>query len=371
MRLAHLELSCVRNLAPLAIDLVAGLNVFIGANGAGKTSLLESIHLLARGRSFRTAQIGAIIQWGCEALRVRAVLTDDERAPVYVALQKRRDNVAEVRINGQPERRLSAVAALLPVQTLLPEGADLVLGAPSERRRFLDWGMFHVEPSALDALRNYQRALRQRNVVLRALRGGEAETRDLATWDARVTETAGVVHDLRNRYVAALTPHFAAQLVRLAPSLTVELHYQSGWPEGVTYEKSLRDSRPRDVKLGVTHPGPHRADMRLKVAGHPAAQTLSRGQAKVVASALRLAQAVHIAETTGARSVFLMDDVGAELDQPHSERFLAAVAAMGCQVLATTATSDLSARLGNAFGDRLRVFHVEQGLCSEARLPRS
>jgi len=232
--------------------------------------------------------------------------------------------------------------------------------------------LFHVEPAALEALRDYQRALRQRNVVLRALRGGDAQERDLVTWEGRVVATAAVVHRLRETYVAALAPHFADQLARLAPTLAVELRYQPGWPDGVPYAKSLRDSRPRDVKLGVTHPGPHRADMRLKVAGHPAAQTLSRGQAKVVASALRLAQAAHVAKATGARSVFLMDDVGAELDQPHSERFLAAVAAMGCQVLATTtAAFDLSARLGSAFGDRQRVFHVEQGVCREAQPARS
>lgn len=364
MRLARLEITQVRNIAQIAIDLCAGLNLIYGSNGAGKTSILEAVHLLARGRSFRTHRIGSVIARGSEALWVHAQLHDEHQGVLGVGLHKRRDNVAELRVNGVPERRLSSIAGLLPLQVLLPDGADLVLSHPGERRRFLDWGMFHVEHASLPVLRDYQRALRQRNVILRAARGREdALGRDMDSWDEQVVALADQVDVLRRAYVAELVPAFAAALEGLSPGLEVELRYQSGWSDGVSFEKSLRESRARDVKSGATHPGPHRADLRLRSAGHVAAETLSRGQAKVVASALRLAQAAQIAGATGRTSVFLMDDVGAELDAPHGERFFAALGALGCQVLATgTAPADYERH----FPGGQRVFHVEHGRCQSA-----
>lgn len=361
MRLARLEITQVRNIAQLAVDLSAGLNLFHGPNGAGKTSILEAVHLLARGRSFRTHRIGSVITRGADALWVHAQLQDERQGTLGVGLHKRRDNVAELRVNSVPERRLSRIAGLLPLQVLLPDGADLVLSHPGERRRFLDWGMFHVEQSSLPVLRDYQRALRQRNVILRAARGREAALgRDMDSWDEQVVTLADQVDVLRRAYVAALTPVFAVELARLSPELDVELRYQSGWPDGASFEKSLRESRARDVKSGATHPGPHRADLRLRSAGHAAAESLSRGQAKVVASALRLAQAAQIAGATGRTSVFLMDDVGAELDAPHGERFFAALGALGCQVLATgTVVADFARH----FPAGQRLFHVEHGQC--------
>ncbi|NJN51398.1 MAG: DNA replication/repair protein RecF [Gammaproteobacteria bacterium] len=362
MRLARLEITHVRNLKAVAVDLADGLNLFYGANGAGKTSILEAVHLLARGRSFRTHRIGSVITRGEEALWVFAQLEDERRGKTGVGFHKRRDNVAEIRVNGVPERRVSTVAAVLPLQVLLPDGADLVLGHPGERRRFLDWGMFHVEHGSLALLRDYQRALRQRNVILRAARGREDSLgRDIDTWDEGLIALAVRVDEMRRHYVSALTPVFDAQLTALSGDLAVELKYLSGWADGVPYEKSLRDSRARDVKSGSTHPGPHRADLRLRAGGQAAAETLSRGQAKVVASALRLAQAEQIATVAGRSSVFLMDDVGAELDRAHNERFFGVLSRMGCQVLAT-GTAPL--RLEGHFQGRQQMFHVEHGGCS-------
>jgi DNA replication and repair protein RecF len=340
---------------------VDGLNLLVGPNGAGKTSLLEAVHLLARGRSFRTPRIGSVIQRGAAALWVHADLIDELRGSVSVGLQKRLDNVAEARIDGVPERRQSQVAELLPLQLLLPDGADLVLGGPGERRRFLDWGMFHVEPSTLPVLREYQRALRQRNAVLRLARGRpEQLPADIAAWTDRVAEIGERVDTLRRRYVEGLLSALAETLPRIAPGLTAAVTYQGGWADGEALGKSLCESQARDVKFGSTHAGPHRADLRIRSGGEAAAETLSRGQAKALATAFRLAQARHIMGAVGRRSLFLVDDLGAELDRPHSERFFATLDEMGCQVLAT-ATTPPAHRVG--FQGRRRMFHVEQGRC--------
>jgi len=361
MRLARLQISHVRNISAADVALVDGLNLFVGPNGAGKTSLLEAVFLLARGRSFRTTRIGSIIERGEDALVVHADAVDESRGAVSLGLQKRRDNVAEARIDGIPQRQQSRVAELLPLQLLLPDGAELVLGAPSERRRFIDWGMFHVEHRSLALLRDYQRVLRQRNALLRVAKGrSDRVPEELGTWTERLAEIGEAVDDLRRRYVEEAARVTQRILAEMAPSLEISIGYYGGWPEGTPLLKSLGESLERDVKFAATQAGPHRADMRLRTTSDAAADALSRGQAKALAMALRLAQAQYTARMAGRRSLFLVDDLGAELDRAHSARFFSVLQRMECQVLAT-ATGVPGDELGY---DGLRtVFHVEHGRC--------
>jgi len=364
MRLASLEVSCVRNLSHVRIELVDGVNLLVGPNGAGKTSVLEAVHLLARGRSFRTSHISSVVQRGEPALTVRANAIDEQRGAVTVTLHKRRDNVAEAQVNGLAERKQSEVAALLPIQLFLPDGAALVLGGPGERRRFLDWGVFHVKPFALATLREYQRALRQRNAMLRSARGqSAARSAEIGAWTDRLAQAGVIVDELRRDYVGLLAAEFVRQLARIAPDLSAELEYVAGWPEGEPLVKSLSESLARDVKFGATHAGPHRADLRIRSDAAPVAETLSRGQAKAMAIALRLAQAQCTMTVAGRRSVFLLDEGGAELDQAHARLLYEAIEDMDCQVMATA--NAVPAELSGLHRPT-RLFHVEHGACRMA-----
>lgn len=363
MRLLTLEISRVRNLSSVAIDCSPGLNVFIGPNGAGKTAIIEAVYLLARGRSFRSNTVESVIQSATEALMVRAQLDDELRGQVTVALAKHRNGKTELHVNGVNERRLSEIARLAPVQIILPDSSDLVFGGPQHRRRFLDWGTFHVEPAYLEKLRAYRRALHQRNALLKSARGklSGASGPALETWTDQVARLAKDVHHARKDYLARLVPATLEKLGVLANGISLAASYRPGWPEAEALEDCLREGVARDVKFGLTHHGPHRADLRLSVEGAAAAAVLSRGQAKLVACALRLAQAELTSAMGGRRSLFLIDDVGAELDAAHNERFFRLLEATGSQVLAT-ATSVAS--LGSAFAGRgIRLFHVEQGAC--------
>jgi DNA replication and repair protein RecF len=364
MRLMRLEAAGVRNLSALSIDCGPGLNVFTGPNGAGKTAIIETVHLLARGRSFRSGSIGAVICHGSGSLTVRARLNDEHRGEIRATVVRHRNDRSELHLNGRIERRLSEIARLMPLQLLLPDASSLVFGAPQERRRFLDWGAFHVKPRYLAQLRDYQRVLQQRNVLLRApsdRTSGLAQ--QLQAWTDQLSVLGREVDTARQEYLALLLPAASSTLRALASELALTFSYQSGWRDGATLEDCLREGGARDVRFGVTHCGPHRADLHLTVGGQPAAAVLSRGQAKVVASALRLAQAELTNQIGGRRSLFLIDDVGAEMDAPHNERFFGALEAMDCQVFATT-TSDLA--LGGAFaGARRQLFHVEHGSCHQ------
>lgn len=359
MRLEHFEAQGFRNLRT-AFDLGPGLNVFRGPNGAGKTAVLEAVYVALRGRSFRGATLSRIVHHDADRMWVRIVLAG-ESGKVNVGVQRDRHGPLEVRVDGRGSKP-SAVAELVPLQVMLPSAADLVFGAPGERRQFLDWGVFHVEHQHLQCLRDYRRVVRQRNLLLREAHGDEQRVSPaLESWSAKLVELGEEATTRRLRYMERFTPMLRATLRELAPGLSLTVDYRSGWTGDVGLAQALGESRSRDVKLGVTQAGPHRADLRLGSESGPAAATLSRGQGKLVATAMRLAQAKLIAEATGQRSVFLIDDVGAELDDAHNQRFFEQLAQLECQVLATAARDLL---LGDAFlGDR-RMFHVEHGACN-------
>jgi len=357
VRIDRLEISFFRNLSAVALDLNPGLNFLWGDNGAGKTAVLEAAYLLARGRSFRSQTTRSLIQHGAEALTVRASLDDDRGGVRTVAMSNSRSGHTVLKINGLGERRLSEAARLLPLQLMLPDIGELVFGGPQIRRQWLDWGTFHVKPEYLGVLRSYMRILRQRNAVLRS---GAGRSADLQVWSAQLVQAAIEVDVLRGAYLERLADMFARTMASLAPELKVQMVYRRGWPNDEGLDKVLGEMGPREVKLGVTQAGPHRADIDLRVGDSKAAAVLSRGQGKALASALKVSQARLLAEAANHGSVFLIDDIGAELDGVHNARFFEMLNEMGCQILATSTQRPAH---GIQFAnDRMQVFHVEHGV---------
>ena len=357
MRFNRLEISYFRNLSAVAVDLAPGLNTFHGENGAGKTALLEAVHLLCRGRSFRTQKTQSLIQQGAEQLVVRGIMDDESRGPTSLAISKDRRARTEMRLNGEAERRLSEVARLTPLQVMLPDIADLVFAGPPIRRSWLDWGTFHVKPSYLDSLRQYLRAVKQRNALLKE-HAGPAELRP---WHEEAARLGELVTGDRLEYLAALLPHFEKVLAELAPGLSAEVSYKRGWGVEDSLSKLLAESNPREVKYGSTLWGPHRADVLIRTDGLPAGAVLSRGQGKLVASALQLGQASLLSESEQRTTVFLIDDAGAELDLAHNERFFRLLERLGGQILATTTRAPSEQGVETLTDRESAVFHVEHG----------
>lgn len=341
------------------MDLVPGLNYLFGDNGAGKTAVLEALHLLARGRSFRGRQMGELVRRGAEDLLVHAVVEDELRGRQSLGLGRRRQGRSELRVNGDPGRKLSEVAGMLPLQVMVPSLSDLVFGGPSERRQWLDWGVFHVEHHYLRVLREYLQAVRQRNAALRSVAAGNLDEAALAPWNEEVARHGEEVDAYRRRYLDAFEPVALRALAHLAPELELRMSYRRGWQDGAPLRKVLGESAPAEVKWGATRSGPHRADVDLRVGGLAAATSLSRGQGKSLASALMLAQAEMLRDQAQRSSVFLIDDIGAELDLPHSHRFFRELSALGAQVVATS-TAPVQA-LGELPRVQTAVFHVEHG----------
>ncbi len=355
----RLEIRDLRNLVQVDLDPGPRLNYFFGENGAGKTAILEAVHLLARGRSFRTHQAADLVRQGCQTAIVHATVSDEHRGLQSIGLSRGRTGNAELRINGQHVRRLSEAAELLPLQVMVPSLSDLVFGPPGGRRQWLDWGVFHVEQRYLRALRAYLQAMRQRNAALKQLSAGELRPADVLVWSEEMATQGEAIAAHRQAYLDSLAPMAAEMLADLAPELSVEIHHQRGWPADRPLRKVLGEIGPREVKSGSSQSGPHRADVELTVSGMSAGACLSRGQGKALASALMLAQAKLLQQRARRSSAFLIDDIGAELDLPHSERFFDLLATLGAQILATS-NSRPTVLSGLPEADAA-VFHVEHG----------
>lgn len=352
MSLRHLEVHDFRCIASAELDLDDRCNLISGANASGKTSLLEAIFFLGRGRSFRTPRNDALIRAGTDQLMVAGRLaTAGSARPVGVRYSR---EGFEVRAEGARISSLSELAAIMPVQALDPEVHRLVEEGPQERRRYLDWGVFHVEPRFVQQWRRYQRALKQRNAALRA--GAAAAV--VRAWDPELIESGEAISRFRHGYFASLRSHVAAVGVRLLGA-PVELSLSQGWSEDTELAEALEASWTRDAERGSTHAGPHRADVSIRVHGEPARHRVSRGQQKLTAAAMLLGQLECDSRLGSPTAALIVDDPAAELDFGNLERLIAEVLALPAQLFFTALDPSVPAIQALPNGRR---FHVEHGV---------
>lgn len=349
----------------MELRFIPGLNFLTGANGSGKTSILEAVSLLCRGQSFRTPNIRNIICHAKDGLGVWGQAKDEVRGTLKVAFTKNRLNQAEVKINGAEVRRASELVESMPIQVITADSSEIILGPPKARRRFLDWGLVHQKSGYLTWRREYQRILRQRNTCLRAGFGKERE-RLLEAWDNRLAEIGHRIAEQQADYLSDINTRLQEVLQALNETsdspAPVSLHYHPGWSEeGEDLLTMIRATRERDVKLGRTVVGPHAADIRIQVGEHSAAHVLSRGESKSLAQALNVAQADQLHRAKGRSSLFLVDELAAEVDERRRLKFLDLLAIRRYQVLAASAVAlDESGQASGRFSE-YRLFHVEQG----------
>jgi len=326
-------------------------NLISGENASGKTSLLEAIFVLGRGRSFRTAKAETLIRHGSAAFQLTArIRGEGSSRPLGLRLGK--DGI-EARYSGRPVSGLAELATILPAQAIDPEVHRLIEGGPQERRRFLDWGVFHVEPSFVEHWRRYQRALRQRNAALKV----GAVSAVVRAWDPELIEAGGLVAASRARYVQALAPHVAATAERLL-GLPLDIALHQGWSTERSLQESIEASWGRDRERAVTHVGPHRADLGVRFAGVPVRDRISRGQQKLAAAAMLLGQLRCDAELGSSVAALLVDDPAAELDAGNLERLLKEVVSLPAQLFVTALDPSNPALVNLPEGHR---FHVEHG----------
>jgi DNA replication and repair protein RecF len=347
MGLARLEISNIRNLQSVRLDPNPGFNALYGANGSGKTSFLEALYLLGRGTSFRTKDLGRVVLNGAQGFFVSGKLT-----PSLATLGvEHHAGGTQFRVAGQSTRSRLELAEHLPLLFISPESQALISEGPQQRRRFLDWGVFHVEPGFLPAWRVYQRALKQRN---KALGSPGVET----AWDVELARAAEKITQIRRDYLSRLTPYVELYVQKLVQLENVSLSFASGWRQDLSYIEALKISLTQDREFGFTRQGPHRADVVVRLGNRLARDTVSRGQQKLLVFALLLAQVALLNEITAIQPVILIDELAAELDVIHRERVMLVLDELKAQIFIT-----LTERRALAHNENIPIawFHVEQG----------
>ena len=354
MRMVHLSLGGLRVFAEAECVLGPGLNWFVGANGAGKTSVLEAVSLLAMGRSFRLENLEAVLRQGAESWWVRGrVRSHDADSERVLAVGRTGRGSLDRRLDADSSARASDLASLLPVLVFEPSSPDVVFGGSERRRRLLDWGVFHVEQVPVDVWGRYQRALRQRNLALRGQDLGSA-----SAWEGPLAEAGVEITAHRQRFLERWQQALDRTLAGFGGQLTaVECRFLAGWSQdSADFSEALVSGRRRDLGLAYTYAGPHRADLAFRVSGREAREVLSRGQARGLVLALLVSLAECFRECLGEPPVLLLDDVCAELDAAHSSALFASLDAGGYQALVSSVKVPAQRE-----AQRDSVFHVEQG----------
>ncbi len=348
------RVSNFRCLENVELEFGRDFNLIFGANASGKTSLLEALAYLGRGKSFRGASTANLVRHG-EAEFVLFGETERGMRSQKLGLRNSKDGL-EVRVDGSGDGGVAALADALPLQVIDPEVHNLVAGGPELRRRFLDWVAFHVEHDHLEAWRRFRRALKQRNAALKA----RAAPAAIRSWNAEFVELGEALDQSRRRALDVAIESLSEYGQGL---LGTELgfEYQAGWGKDKSLEQSLEEGLERDLQQGASQQGPHRADLKIRYDERQARKLVSRGQQKLLASAMILA-ATETAQTALERPLLLLlDDPAAELDADSLARLLEAVAGLGCQVIATSLDKDVLSVPPDS-----TMFHVEHGVLSPA-----
>lgn len=352
MHLDSLSIQGLRCLERVDLALDAKRNVIVGDNGAGKTSVLEAVYLLGRGHSFRTANSRRLIRDGDTQCVVRANFVDGQnRLPAGIL---KTADTTRVKLGNDAGVKLSDLARACPVLVLEPGQHRLIEDGPVLRRRFLDWSVFHVEQGYHAEWRRFSRALKQRNALLRT---GQRQL--LPSWTRELVDSAQRVNNHRQQVFDELLPIISDLIDQfLGEQNTLSIQYRSGWNAESSLEDQLTKQLAQDLERGFTQSGPHRAEIRVVSARHAAKDSLSRGQQKLLITAMLLGQAQHFATRKAISPVLLIDDLGSELGHKARETLYGFIGEYPGQVLVTGLDVE---HIPSSWNDQAKMFHVKHG----------
>lgn len=346
MSLIALRLEDLRCLRQADLELDPGLNLVSGDNGSGKTSLLEAIYLLGRGRSFRTRHSEHLIRHAAPRFWVHGRTAPEPGHSIGVECS--RDDPMQIRVDRLPIASRSELSEIFPVQIIDPGIHRLVEDGPPQRRRWLDWAVFHVEPGFVRQWQGYTRALKQRNAALQS-------RNDETPWEGELVRLGELLTGGRAALIGALQPYWASELKNLG-AVEATLGFFQGWSRDQSLGESLSTHRIGDRERGITSVGPHRFEVLLRLDGRPVREVVSRGQQKLLGVAMALSMARYIAEVANRIPTLLLDDPTAELDLARTEALLDAVRGLRAQLVVTALHPT-----DRVLGVPDAVFHVEHG----------
>lgn len=368
MYLRSLTMMGLRNLEQTALSLSPRFNLFYGKNGSGKTSLLEAVYLLTTGRSFRAVRAEEFINHQASTCTLAGHLRAfNEGGQSRIGIMRDRDGGFVMRVDEKTCNTRAELVRILPVQAMNTESYQLLHLPPQKRREFLDWGLFHVEHSFFSLWQRYARALKQRNAALKRVK--QEGERAVYVWDAELILLGEAIDSHRKGFLDAFIPFFNEYLKDFLKMshCSYSFEYKRGWDAKKALEEAFLGARHKDLALGYTTVGVHRADIKFYVGDAALEAMFSRGQLKLFVSALMLARSAWLLAQTGRRSVFLLDDLHSELDKDASLLLLEGLKQMGGQLWVSAIERE---QVKNLFGKKdnsedFKMFHVEHGRISE------
>ncbi len=363
MQLVALDVLDFRNYATARLEPGRGFTALVGPNGAGKTNMLDAVHYCGLCRSGRKLQDALSIRHGREGFRIQGQFRRGaDGPPLEVAVVFRRGKGKELQVGGQAVPRLADHVGRLPMVFLGPEDQQLVDGYPEARRQLMDASIGQVDRPYLQALMRYNRALAQRNAVLKQSNGiGAADQVLLDSLEPALDRDAKVLREARAGLLEAIRPDLAEAYARLSGGKELpSMDWKSNWSEDAALGPALRRTQGKDEALGYTSVGPHRDDLILELDGHPARKLGSQGQKKSLLLALRLAQARWVAAKAEQNPLLLLDDVFDKLDRQRAEALFALLSDWGLgQVLLSDTNAERVDRLFQKLGQEVRILTPE------------
>ncbi len=356
MLLEQLTINNCRIIQTAELDLSPSVNLICGHNGSGKSSILEAVSILSKGRSFRTSRIADVIRSSEEALLIRARSVEaDEQYTIGIERSK---NTTRIRVNQQDVNTQAALSRYLPVTIIDPNSIDLVTGSPSLRRSYVDWIAFYLFPEFHKIWQNYQRILKQRNLCLRV----PSYLSALPQWTDELIKSQTLIQKYRERALEVLTPQLTKLSEMLLDAHVLNIKLTSGFAQtmdDLSFEAQKAfylERRDSDIKSARTLSGSHRADLQIYFNDQLAQHSASRGQLKLIAIAMLLAQSRSIDPEEKRKGIIAIDDLAAELDGDNKQRLLDCLRSLEQQLLLTSTQAELIPLHAED-----RMFHVKHG----------
>ncbi len=367
MTIKSLHITDFRNLA--TVDLapcLSGLNIIYGNNGSGKTSLLEAIHYLGSGRSFRSSMATRLIRQTTAKFSIFSQLVSEHERLLPIGMERELDGTTRLRVAEQEASSMTELAYYLPLRIINSQSYHLFESGPVYRRKFLDWGLFYQSEHFLTSWRHFERVLKQRNVLLRDKRS----KREIDAWTDELIKYGMELDQLRRSYVEECRPLMFEVVQELLGLSHFNIRYQAGWNETLDYASVLALAYAEEFRLGHTQFGPHRADLDITIESLPVKHFLSRGQQKLLLCAMIVAQGKLLSQSTNKKLIYLVDDLPAELDLLSRTRLISLLNNQQTQVFITAIDGEMIYNLiSNTSETPMKVFHVEHGRIVETRLP--